>query len=106
MKGGHTFRISEESDSPSEARRKRAASDASSCEAEVIKVVTTIPHARALLDGPTDPAHGHPSNGLRLEAYDDAPTIVAVAPSAISGGASVDGWTITHGWPWVKIAWY
>jgi hypothetical protein len=36
-----------------------------SCIELIYDLVASTAEARALLDGPTDPAHGHPSNGMR-----------------------------------------
>lgn len=77
--GESEYKIIEESDSPSDARRKKAATDPKSCEAAVVEVVSTVPSARRLLSGPTNPGAGHSSNGMRLEPHEDNPNIIAVA---------------------------
>jgi hypothetical protein len=58
--------VVEESDAKTDERRARAAASQDSCEALVIGVVSSTPKAASLLAGPTDPAGGHSSNGLRI----------------------------------------
>jgi hypothetical protein len=77
-KGGSDYKITEESDNPSDARRKKA-SDPKSCEAAIVEVVSSVPSAKKILNGPTNPAAGHSSNGMRLDPHEDNPNIVAVA---------------------------
>jgi hypothetical protein len=76
--GGGEYKITEESDNPSDARRKKA-SDPKSCEAAIVEVVSSVPSAKKILNGPTNPAAGHTSNGMRLDPHEDNPNIVAVA---------------------------
>lgn len=64
-KEGGKWVVVEESDAPSDARKARAANK-ESCEGLVIGVVSSIPEVAKFLAGPTDPAHGHSSNGLRI----------------------------------------
>jgi hypothetical protein len=58
--------VVEESDAKTDERLARAAASMDSCEAFVIGVVSSTPKASRLLAGPTNPAGGHPSNGLRF----------------------------------------
>jgi len=78
-KQGADYRITEESDNPSDERRKKAAADARSCEASIIAVVGSVPRVTSFLNGPTNPGAGHASNGMRLEPSEENPAIVAVA---------------------------
>jgi hypothetical protein len=61
-----TWVVVEESDAKTDERRARAAASQDSCEALVIGVVSSTPKAASLLAGPTNPAGGHSSNGLRI----------------------------------------
>jgi hypothetical protein len=58
--------VVEESDAKTDERRARAAASQDSCEALVVGVVASTPEAARLLAGPTNPAGGHSSNGLRI----------------------------------------
>jgi hypothetical protein len=72
-KDGGRWAIATESDSATEARQAKAAKPAGTCDQLAMDVVASTAEAKALLGGPTDPAHGHPSNGLRVSPP-DAPT--------------------------------
>jgi hypothetical protein len=60
--------VVEESDAKADALRARgrAAASVDSCEEFVVGVVMSVPEAKRLLAGPTNPAGGHESNGLRI----------------------------------------
>ncbi len=73
---GGRWVVVEETDAKTEARRPPAGE---SCEDAVIDVVAATAPARALLEGPTDPAHGHRSNGLRLGSTPPESPTFAVA---------------------------
>jgi hypothetical protein len=67
--------VVEESDAKTDELRARAAASVDSCEAFVVGVVMSTPKAARLLAGPTNPAGGHASNGLRLgSGPPDSPT--------------------------------
>lgn len=59
--------VVEESDAKTDERRARAAASQDSCEALVLGVVSSTPMAARLLAGPTNPAGGHESNGMRID---------------------------------------
>ncbi|HEU4539101.1 MAG TPA: hypothetical protein VFS00_33500, partial [Polyangiaceae bacterium] len=73
---GGRWVVAEESDAKTEARH---APGGESCEGAVIGLVAATGPARALLEGPTDPAHGHRSNGLRLGSTPPETPTYAVA---------------------------
>lgn len=64
-KEGGQWVVVEESDAKTDERRARAATK-DSCEALVIAVVASTPEAARLLNGPTNSAAGHASNGMRI----------------------------------------
>lgn len=66
MKEAGSWVVVEESDAKTDALRARAAARADSCEGFVVGVVMSTPKAARLLAGPTNPAGGHESNGLRI----------------------------------------
>src|SRR5262249_24352570 len=65
-KEGGRWAIVEESDVKTDERRARAEANKDSCEGLVVGVVMSVPEASRHLNGPTNPAAGHVSNGLRL----------------------------------------
>lgn len=58
--------VVDESDVATDARRAKA-QQKDTCESLVVAVVASTPEAKRILNGPTNPAGGHPSNGMRLE---------------------------------------
>jgi hypothetical protein len=63
VRAGGTWVVAKESDRTTEAPRRGALN---ACVDEVVGAVMSTREARAMLGGPTDPAHGHTSNGLRV----------------------------------------
>jgi len=78
-KEGGQWVVVEESDTKTDERRARAEANKDSCEGLVVGVVMSVPEASQILNGPTDPAEGHNSNGLRIDGGPPESPTFAVA---------------------------
>lgn len=65
---GDRWVVVEESDEKTDQYIERHAAKAGTCEDAAMLLVLSTKEASAMLNGPTDPAHGHTSNGGRIEA--------------------------------------